>query len=147
MQYNSIIKNLVLVLFFIAPSFAMAFCFDDAARRYYVNPDLLRAIARVESNMNPRAINHSNENGSYDIGLMQINSSWLPVLARYGIKEEDLFDPCVNVHVGAWILAQNFRDLGFNWQAIGAYNARSPEKRLRYALKVYQAVLGAQRNG
>ena len=36
---------------------------------------------------------------------MQINSSWLPILAKYGIAKSDLLNPCVNTHVGAWVLA------------------------------------------
>ena len=83
-------------------------CWDDAAARYQVNPTLLHAIARTESGVNPRAIGR-NRNGSRDIGLMQINSGWLPTLARHGITEQDLFDPCTNLHVGAWILAHNSR--------------------------------------
>jgi len=112
-------------------------CWDDAAARYQVNSTLLRAIARTESDLNPKAISR-NRNGSRDIGLMQINSSWLPVLASHGIAERDLFDPCTNVYVGAWILAQNFQRMGSGWDAVGAYNARQPELRRAYASKVYR---------
>jgi soluble lytic murein transglycosylase-like protein len=49
------------------------------AGMYKVHPDILRAITKVESNFNPRALN-KNQNGTYDIGIMQINSSWIPVL-------------------------------------------------------------------
>ena len=110
-------------------------CWDDAAARYQVNSTLLRAIARTESDLNPKAINR-NRNGSRDIGLMQINSSWLPVLTSHGIAERDLFDPCTNIYVGAWILAQNFQRLGSSWDAVGAYNARMPALRRAYAWKV-----------
>jgi len=51
-------------------------CFDAAARHYRLHPALLRAIARQESGMNPRAIG-KNTNGTLDLGLMQINTSWL----------------------------------------------------------------------
>jgi hypothetical protein len=50
-------------------------CWDDAAQRYQVSSALLYAIARTESGLNPLAIGR-NGNGSRDIGLMQINSSW-----------------------------------------------------------------------
>ena len=93
------------------------------------------AISRVESAGRPGAINR-NGDGSRDIGHMQINSRWLPVLQRYGIDERALFDPCINTHVGAWILAQNVARLGYGWEAIGAYNAVTPAKRVRYANKV-----------
>jgi len=112
-----------------------ASCFEQAGIRYGIAPSLLKAISAVESGSNPDARNR-NRNGSEDIGHMQINSRWLGVLASYGIGRNQLFDPCVNTHVGAWILAQNISRLGYGWDAIGAYNARSPEKRAAYARRV-----------
>ncbi len=134
MNYQIFLAPLLLI-----PVAAQAVCFDQASRRYGIHPDLLRAISRVESNGNIRAINR-NGNGSRDIGHMQINSSWLPKLAKYGITEQSLFDPCTNTLVGAWVLARNFRELGYNWNAIGAYNAESPGKREVYAKKVATAL-------
>ncbi|AOJ31192.1 transglycosylase SLT domain-containing protein [Burkholderia metallica] len=118
---------------------ARADCLDDAAAFQHVSVSLMRGIAQVESGMNPNAIN-TNTNGTVDIGLMQINSTWLPTLAREGITRESLFDACTNAYVGAWILSQNIRQLGPNWNAIGAYNSASPDKRLAYARKVYDAI-------
>ena len=110
-------------------------CWDDAATRYQVSSALLYAIARTESGLNPQAIGR-NFNGSRDIGLMQINSAWLPTLASHGIGERDLFEPCTNIHVGAWILAGNVSRLGYTWEAVGAYNAASPALRRSYIEKV-----------
>ncbi|VWC98224.1 lytic transglycosylase [Burkholderia lata] len=118
---------------------ARADCLDDAATFQHVSVSLMRGIAQVESGMNPSAVN-TNTNGTVDIGLMQINSTWLPTLAREGITRESLFDACTNAYVGAWILSQNIRQLGPNWNAIGAYNSASPDKRLAYARKVYDAI-------
>jgi soluble lytic murein transglycosylase-like protein len=114
-------------------------CWEQAAATYGVNPYLLFAIARTESGLNPAAINR-NKDGSYDIGLMQINSKWLPTLRRHGIDEQRLFDACTSVHVGAWVLVQNMRRLGNTWEAVGAYNAKDPALRLKYALKVYKNI-------
>lgn len=110
-------------------------CYQQAAQRYGVPAALLKAIALQESSGNAHAINR-NRNGSYDIGLMQINSAWLPTLARHGISAEHLFDPCVSTLVGAWILANNFARLGYTTQGLGAYNAVTPHKRERYARQV-----------
>ncbi len=110
-------------------------CFRRASIRYDISQRLLEAIAHVESSGNPMAVNQ-NSNGSEDIGLMQINSFWLPKLEKYGIMRQDLFDPCVNINVGAWILADNIYRHGYNWEAVGAYNAASQDKRLKYARKV-----------
>lgn len=72
---------------------------------------------------------------------MQINSAWLPTLARrFGIQREDLFRSCVNLDVGAWVLYENFRTFGYTWRAIGAYNAKTDSKRLNYVRQVYRYV-------
>jgi soluble lytic murein transglycosylase-like protein len=114
---------------------AVQACWEAAATRYQVSSALLVAIARTESGLNPSAVGH-NRNGTRDLGLMQINSAWLPTLSRYGIREHDLFDACTSIHVGAWVLAQNIQRLGYTWEAVGAYNAVDPALRRAYAEKV-----------
>jgi len=123
------------VAFVCAAALPVQACWDDAAKRYQVSSALLYAIARTESGLNPQAIGR-NRNGSRDIGLMQINSTWLPKLATHGIRERDLFEPCTNIHVGAWILADNVSRLGYTWEAVGAYNATDPALRRAYIDKV-----------
>jgi soluble lytic murein transglycosylase-like protein len=112
-------------------------CWDQAALKYGVNAQLLYAIAKTESSLKATAINRANANGSYDVGLMQINSSWLPMLKRFGITEKDLYEPCVSIEVGAWILAHNIRSHGYTWAAVGAYNSPNPQRGLLYAQRVY----------
>jgi len=124
---------------FLGCTVAASHCFEHAAQRYGVPTVLLQAIALQESGGRATAIN-VNRNGSRDIGLMQINSGWLNTLARHGISERDLFDPCVSALVGAWILANNFTRLGYTTQGLGAYNAVSPDKRERYAAQVLRRV-------
>ena len=110
-------------------------CWDEAAARYQLDSRLLHAIARTESSLNARAVN-LNRNGSRDIGLMQINSAWLPTLSRHRIHERYLFEPCTNLHVGAWILAREIRRHGPTWTAVGAYHSPTRAHRLRYVTRV-----------
>lgn len=113
-------------------------CFEEAAEYHHVDPWLLMSIAYVESEFNSNARN-VNKNGSYDTGLMQINSIWLSTLKKKGIAATALKDPCASAYIGAWILADNIKRYGYNWRAIGAYNSGNPKIGLRYAKKVYAA--------
>ncbi|SNB45541.1 lytic transglycosylase domain-containing protein [Geobacter sp. DSM 9736] len=114
---------------------AHSFCFEEAGTIYRVSPRILWSIAKQESNFNPVAINY-NTNGSYDFGVMQVNSVWAPALRKIGIQWDALADPCTNVKVGAWVLAQCIRDYGYGWAAVGCYNSRTPSKRNIYATRI-----------
>lgn len=118
-------------------------CLAAAAAHHAVDPALLHAIAVVESGLDPQALNRANRNGSRDIGLMQINSAWLPVLKRWGITEERLYEPCISAYVGAWILADNISRHGRTWRAVGAYNAVTPSRQLAYVRRVQRQLLKA----
>ncbi len=114
-------------------------CIAKAAALHNVDLNLLRAIAKVESGMNPKAVG-KNTNGSNDTGLMQINDWWLPTLAKHGIKKSDLLDACTSAYVGAWILARSIQQHGPTWRAVGAYNSPTPKNQLIYADKVNKAL-------
>ncbi len=73
-------------------------CWQLAGERYGIEPELLQAIAIVESNGNTRAIN-KNRDGSMDVGLMQINSIHFDALRKFRISQKDLLtDPCPKCH-------------------------------------------------
>ncbi|HEY6872425.1 MAG TPA: lytic transglycosylase domain-containing protein [Geobacteraceae bacterium] len=139
------IANLAVALLLLGATGAAAepFCFDEAGTQYSINPQILRAIAKVESNFNPRAINW-NTNGSYDFGVMQINSSWAPALGME--RWNSLGDTCSNIKTGAMILANCMKKYGYTWEAIGCYNSQTPDKRDRYARAVFKQLQRIQRD-
>jgi soluble lytic murein transglycosylase-like protein len=110
---------------------------ETAAARYGVNASVLYAIAQQESGLNPAAVN-LNADGSYDLGLTQINSQWLPHLSKFGITSAHLMDPCTNLNVGAYILALSMQRHGNTWRAIGAYHSSTPWRRDQYAMSIYK---------
>ncbi|WP_277973001.1 transglycosylase SLT domain-containing protein [Pantoea agglomerans] len=128
---------------------ANADCFDMAGRDYHIDPDLLRAIAWNESLYNASITGNNPVNG-FGPRLMQIDSQHFAELSRYGIKPEHLLnDACMNIYTGAYYLAVAFKKWGFNWQAVGAYNAgfrkteEQAQRRYVYARKIeaiYRAI-------
>jgi len=131
--------GLVLLL----PRNAAAFCFEEAGEAYGVPPGLLWAIAKVESNFNPTAVGY-NRDGSYDYGVMQINSRWAGKLGPR--LWNSLNDPCTNVKVGAWVLADCLGRYGYTREGIGCYNAISPDKREAYARNVITIIEQMRQN-
>ena len=136
--------TLIVTLALALPTATHAFCFEQAGREYDIAPLLLWGIARTESGFNPNAINR-NTNGTYDFGLMQINSSWAATLGKK--RWNALADPCTNVRTGAWILRQCIDKYGYNWRGVGCYNSQTPSKRDRYAAKVESAIRAARVKG
>lgn len=129
--------NIAVLLLFsccLTPVVLNAFCFEEAGRQFGISPALLENIARLESDLRPGAVNR-NRNGSTDIGLMQVNSYWIRTL---GLDSGDLLsDPCYNTKTGARILKKCIDRYGYNWEAVGCYNATSGDKKIRYSWKVY----------
>ncbi len=92
-------------------------CFEQAARRYDLPLPLLFAVARGESNFNPRAVSPKS-----CLGVMQIK--WPGTANELGIKQKDaLFNPCINIDAGARYLAGLVRSYQGNlYLALAAYN-------------------------
>jgi soluble lytic murein transglycosylase-like protein len=127
-----------------------ATCFASAAERNQLDEDLLLAIAKVESDFNPRAM-HYDSDGTYDLGVMQINSSHLTWLQARNITVDTLLGrPCVNVAIGAEILAGFVRQFGATWRAVGAYGAgiqpAKEQARRSYAALVAGALVAIRKS-
>ncbi|EOO1285968.1 lytic transglycosylase domain-containing protein [Escherichia coli] len=129
-------------------SFASSACFNEAGTMFRIEPNLIKAIALVESNLKKDSIgkNRDKKNNikSFNYGLMQINQMHIPMLKKRGIikDERDLLDnPCLNIKIGTEILYKHFSRCGMTWQCLGTYNAGfamdNQKKRLQYAKKIY----------
>ncbi|EIN2720000.1 lytic transglycosylase domain-containing protein [Escherichia coli] len=129
-------------------SFASSACFNEAGTMFRIEPNLIKAIALVESNLKKDSIgkNRDKKNNikSFDYGLMQINQMHIPMLKKRGIikDERDLLDnPCLNIKIGTEILYKHFSRCGMTWQCLGTYNAGfamdNQKKRLQYTQKIY----------
>ncbi len=87
--------------------------FQEVAQRFNLDPDLLKAMAKVESNFNPRAISPKGA-----MGVMQL----IPSTAQL-VGVDNPFDPIENIWGGAKylrMLLDEFKDLKLS---LAAYNA------------------------
>lgn len=125
-------------------------CVQLAADRYGLDASLIQAILAVEGGSVGQAV--PNSNGTADLGPMQINTVWLPLLAEYGITKQQLqHDRCINILAGSWILARQLKAAKSMdgpvhrriWWGIGSYHSRTPKHNVKYALKVWRALRAA----
>lgn len=107
---------------------AVLACVINAAGLYGVPPAGIIAVLATEGGQ-PDKVSF-NRNGSYDIGLMQVNSLWLDPLAESWRVDRTTAEqalrqrPCTNIAVGTWILADCIRRRdGDFWQGVGCYHA------------------------
>lgn len=92
-------------------------CFEASSARHDIPLSLLLAVARGESNFDPRAVSKADARG-----LMQI--LWPGTAKHLGIVDEArLFDPCTNVDAGARYLVELMQRYdGDVHLALAAYN-------------------------
>ena len=141
--------------------FAALLCLHAPALAAESEPpaQLVEAIARQESGLNPLAVNIAGkahypatqeeaeqlirramaEGQSFDVGVMQVNSWWME---RLGLNPLSLLDPAINERWGKWILAEEIARHGLNWRAVGKYHSPDPERGRRYAWLVYYHYAG-----
>lgn len=123
-----------------AASKILAACLMLAAQTYQVPPAVLVGIYKVENGQVGQEV--PNDNGTSDLGPMQINTVWMPDLAdRWGVSTETARrwvrdDACTNVGVAAWILRNHLRETDSLSQAIAHYHSRTPIYGASYKAKV-----------
>lgn len=84
----------------------------------------------------------ANKNGTHDLGPLQINSSWVPRLARLIDKPEQQvrhwlrYDACFNAEAARWIFVSGLESTGDYWKAVGVYHSPTAWRQRSYAAKV-----------
>ncbi|WP_080947424.1 lytic transglycosylase domain-containing protein [Moraxella bovoculi] len=111
-------------------------CWTEAGQKYDIDPLLLMAIGWKESNGRPNAVGPPLPDGNVALGLMQINTIHLPELRKWGIRRNDLFNPCTSIHVGAYVLRDCINRFGEIWRSVGCYYG-GPNSKAYTAMKNY----------
>ena len=140
----------------VLPDAGLRGLFVEQAIQADINPLLIMAISKHESNYHPWALNIAGKSykpgskrealdlirkamdagRSFDIGLMQINNWWL---RRLKLTPEQVIEPQNNILVGAMILRQEVQKYGLTWRAIAAYHTppdKNPGRGKAYARNV-----------
>jgi hypothetical protein len=84
----------------------------------------------------------ANTNGTHDLGPLQINSWWVPHIARligkpdYQVRHWLRHDACFNADAARWIFLSGLRTTGDYWKAIGIYHSPTAWRQRTYAAKV-----------
>ncbi len=129
-------------------------CLERVSTRYQVHPVILSIVARVEGGWSGAKI--ENTNGTYDLGLMQINTIHLDFLSQYGITEKMLQNnDCISVGFAAWYIRnvtvnQTARDSMDYFRAIARYHSKNEPYRTRYAERLqaeFTEAFGKQNGG
>ena len=112
-------------------------CITLAANTYQLPIPILKAIYAVEGGKTGMA--NRNNNGTYDYGVMQVNSLWVDVLHEtLNLPHDNIanalqYDACANVGIAAWILSNTIAESnGDIRQGVGYYHSRTTRFFNRY---------------
>lgn len=116
-------------------------CMVLVAHIYGLPPRVLPSIQAVEGGRPGLA--RRNTNGTEDLGIMQVNTIWLPVLARYSklseaeVREKLLGQSCYNIAAAGLIMRTYLDETGGDlMRAVGNYHSHTPALNQLYRGKV-----------
>ena len=110
-------------------------CIEKSSKKYNIPIIMLEMIVN-KLEKGKKGMKNINKNGSYDMGIMQINSIHLPQLKKFNIDETELINNnCVNIDVGAWILAKEIRKNNSYALGLASYHSYTQKHQLKYLMK------------
>ena len=119
-------------------------CMLAVSQFYHLPPRVLPSVQVVEAGQ-PGTISR-NFNGTGDLGVMQVNSNWVPYLARsWRMSPADVAgrlikDPCFNIVASGAIMRIYLDEAhGDVVRAVGYYHSHTPDLATDYQIKVIRA--------
>ena len=120
-------------------------CSVAAAQQYGLPEVAVLAVAEQEAGRPGIAVR--NTNGSFDLGALQFNTSYVRTLNRYGIRYEDVqLAGCYPYQLAAWRIRRHVQyDRGDFWTRVANYHSKTPVYNVRYRAKLIQRASRWQR--
>ena len=119
-------------------------CMALVAQVYSLPPRVLPSIQAVEGG-SPGVV-HLNTDGSEDLGVMQVNSQWIPRLVQYTrlaapeVRSRLLNVPCFNIAAAGLIMRNYLDEAGQDlMRAVGYYHSHTPQLGLDYRSRVLRS--------
>lgn len=94
---------------------------EKYADEYGIQPSLLYAVIKTESNFNEKATSHAGAKGLMQ--LMDDTNIWVAALLKEEALTDDAYDPETNIRRGAYLLSYLYKQFGSWREALAAYNA------------------------
>ena len=132
------------------PPAVIAECISAAARVHHLPATALGILLIIEGGAPGRV--SRNDNGTVDIGPMQVNDTWVPKIAgHWGASHDAAYRAlrdnfCANVEGGAWILRQALDEAHGNlWKGVALYHSHDPVHKFEYMRLVYAQAMRLKR--
>ena len=128
-------------------------CMAFVASFNHLPPRVLPSIMSVEGGQ--IGVPHLNTDGSEDLGIMQVNTRWLPAVSRATgqppatVRRRLMSEPCFGINVAGAILRTYLNESrGDLMLAIGYYHSHTPLLNVTYqrqVMRAAQAMFGPRR--
>ena len=119
-------------------------CMLAVSQFYHLPPRVLPSIQVVEAGR-PGTVSR-NFNGTADLGVMQVNTLWVPQIARawhmapHTVAGRLINDPCFNIAAAGAIMRIYLDESRGNVvRAVGYYHSHTPERANWYQVRVIRA--------
>ncbi|HEX4044695.1 MAG TPA: lytic transglycosylase domain-containing protein [Gammaproteobacteria bacterium] len=110
-------------------------CLNAVAKQYHVPAVLVLSVLKTENGRN--GMSRINTNGTYDLGVMQVNSVFLSQLKSHGYTLKRLqYSSCENITVATWILSKHIANSKASQIGIGNYHSVTPKLNAVYFNRV-----------
>lgn len=114
-------------------------CSIVAALKYDIPANVMLAVAETEGGKPGQWV--KNSNGTHDVGSMQLNTTYLKDLSRWGITAKDVEQPgCYPYDLAAWRLYRHIQlDSGDVWRKAANYHSKTPKYNSIYRAKLIKS--------